>query len=437
MQLTTSPTRRPMTVTVIAVLAALVGMLVLQATAALGAPQTQDYTGDQAATPDIDRSDLVFFLPDGSPGAGGAAGTINLTLDGVPVVAYCVQTNAFLHESGTVIADVTEIPLATAEDRAVLWILRNQTPTGTPTPEKRTQAAVAQVAVWVLRGQLRATNPTSDAGVNAAVAALIQTALSESATPRTLALSTGAPAPGATTATVTVTGKPGAVVALTIASGPGTLSAPTVTIGAGGTATVTVTGPGPGTTVVSASTDSDGTLIHIVPQDGSQRTSTAAAGRITASTSVSFTAPAAVVPVAPVAPVGTTTGTRPAKLSLTKTAPASALVLRRVKYTITVKNTSTVIARDVVLRDRFPDGMTFAAASRKGTLRNGTLTFAMGDLRAGQSRSVTVWLVANAQVRGTRVNTATASATKVRSVRAQAATLFRPLARRVQPAVTG
>jgi uncharacterized repeat protein (TIGR01451 family) len=431
MQLTTSSTRRPVTVTVLAVLAALVGMLVLQATAALGAPQTQDFTGDQAATPDIERTGLRFFLPDGSRGGGGAAGTINLTLDGVPVVSYCVQTTTFLRETGTVTSDVSEVPLATAEDRAVLWILRNQTPTGIPTPEKQAQAAAAQVAVWVLRGQLRATNPTSDAGVNEAAAALIQTALSESAAPRTLALSAGAPAPGATTATVTVKGKPGAVVALAIASGPGTLSAPSVTIGAGGTASVTLTAPGPGTTVISASTDNDGTLYRITPQDGSQGTTIAAGGRITASTSVGFTAPAAVVPVV------TTTGTTTARLSLTKTAPASARVLRRVRYTITVRNTSTVIARGVVLRDRLPRGMSFAAASRRGTLSDGTLTFALGDLRAGRSRTVKVWLVANAEVRGTRVNTATASATRVRSVRARAATLFRPLARRVQPAVTG
>ena len=45
--------------------------------------------------------------------------------------------------------------------------------------------------------------------------------------------------------------------------------------------------------------------------------------------------------------------------------------------------------------------------------------------------------MANASVTGSRVNTATVSATNVRPVSARAATVFRPLVRRVQPAVTG
>ena len=281
------------------VVAGLIAALAMFAAPAFAVPQTQDYIGDQPGTPDIDREDLAFFMPDGSAAMGGAAGTINLTLDGRPVIAYCVETDAFLRETGTVVADVTEIPLATPEDRAVLWILRNSTPTGAPTPEKAQQAAASQVAVWVLRGQLRASGPTNDAALNASVAALIQTALTESATPRTLSLAAGSPAAGARTATITVSGKAGAVVALSIASGPGTLSASSVTIGAGGTATVTLTAPGAGTTVVSATTASDGTLYRITPTDGSQATSTAAEGQLSATASVTFTASQVVRPVRP------------------------------------------------------------------------------------------------------------------------------------------
>jgi uncharacterized repeat protein (TIGR01451 family) len=414
----------------LAVAAALIAALAMFASPAFAAPQTQDYIGDQPGTPDIDRDDLAFFLPDGSQAMGGAAGTINLSLDGRPVVAYCVETNAFLRESGTVVSDVTETPLATPEDRAVLWILRNATPTGAPTPEKAQQAAASQVAVWVLRGQLRAVNPTDDATLNASVAALIQTALTESATPRTLALAAGTPAAGARTATITVSGKPGAVVALSIASGPGTLSAPSVTIGAGGTATVTLTAPGAGTTVVSATTDSDGTLYRITPTDDSQATATAAAGQLSATVSVTFTATQTGGPSGqPSGPV--------ARLGLTKTAPARARVLTRVRYVITVRNRGKAVARGVVVRDRIPNGLSFVRSSRKGTLRNGTISYTVGDLRPGQARKITVWLLADADVRGRRTNVATASASQVRSVTARAATVFRPLARRVQPAVTG
>jgi uncharacterized repeat protein (TIGR01451 family) len=412
------------------VVAGLIAALAMFAAPAFAVPQTQDYIGDQPGTPDIDREDLAFFMPDGSAAMAGAAGTINLTLDGRPVIAYCVETDAFLRETGTVVADVTEIPLATPEDRAVLWILRNATPTGAPTAEKAQQAAAAQVAVWVLRGQLRASGPTNDAVLNASVAALIQTALTESATPRTLSLAAGTPAAGARTATITVSGKAGAVVALSIASGPGTLSASSVTIGAGGTATVTLTAPGAGSTVVSATTASDGTLFRITPTDNSQATSTAAEGQLSATAPVTFTAGQTVGPSGqPGAPV--------ARLALTKTAPARARVLQRVRYVITVRNTGKAVARSVVLRDRIPSGLSFVTSSRKATLRNGTLTYSLGNLQPGQSRSVTVWLLADADVRGSRTNVATAAANLVRSVTARAATVFRPLARRVQPAVTG
>ena len=208
------------------------------------------------------------------------------------------------------------------------------------------------------------------------------------------------------------------------------LSAPSVTIGAGGTATVTLTAPGAGTTVVSATTASDGTLYRNTPTDGSQATATAAEGQLSATATVTFTAGQTVGPSGqPGAPV--------ARLALTKTAPARARVLQRVRYVITVRNTGKAVARSVVLRDRIPSGLSFVTSSRKATLRNGTISYALGNLRPGQSRTITVWLLADADVRGTRTNVATAAANQVRSVTARAATVFRPLARRVQPAVTG
>lgn len=445
MQVQPRRTRRSAHRAIAAALAAIAALLVLQMSSALGAPQSQLWTGQaNGPTPDIERTDLLFYLPNGAQGPGGAAGTINLTLDGVPVVAYCIETTKFLNQNNPgPTADVTEIPLATPADRAVLWILQNRTPTGPVTPAKQDEAATAQVAVWVLRGELRATNPTSSASINAAAAALVAEALAESATPRTIALSTAPPAPGATSATITIAAKPGSVVQLAVTSGPGTLSAPSVTVGPSGTATVTLTGSGPGTTTVSGTTAGDGILYAIQPtSDDSQNTTTSGKGNISASTSVTFAAVsgtvtpvAPVTPATPVAPSGTITAK--AKLAITKTAPRTAKVLTRVRYTIVVKNTSKVTAKNVTLRDTLPSGLSFAKSSRLGRLATGRISFTLGTLKAGESRTVSVWLVANASVRGKRTNTATAQATGVAAVRANAVTVFAPIAKRIQPAVTG
>ncbi len=426
------------------VAAAFAAFFVLQMSSALGAPETQVWSGQaNGATPDIEVTNLLYFLPDGTQGPGGASGTINLTLGGSPVVAYCIETTKFLNQtpSGTT-SDVTEVPLATPQDRAVLWILQNETPTGAPTPAKQTQASTSQIAIWVLRGELRATDPTNSASVNAAVAALVQTALTESAMPRTLGLSIAAPAAGATSATVVVTGKPGAVVDLAIASGPGNLAAPSVTIGADGTASVALTAPGPGQTVVSATTASDGTLYMINPLDESQNTTTAANGTLAASASVNFTAATpttpttpTVVPLAPVTPAGKVTAK--AKLRITKVGPRRAKVLRKVKYTIVVRNTSKTTAKHVTLRDVLPKGLSLAKSSRRGKLSGGRVNFSLGTLAPGKARRVNVWLIANASVRGKRTNVATARATGVAAVTARAATIFSPIVKRVQPAVTG
>jgi len=436
-------TRRRLGRTVAVVAAAVAAFFVLQMSSALGAPQHQVWTGQAGgATPDIELTNLQYFLPNGQQGPGGAAGTINLTLDGRPVVAFCIETTKFLNQNaaGTT-SNVTEVPLATPEDRAVLWILQNEKPTGAPTPATQTQAATAQIAVWVLRGELRATNPTGSATMNAAVAALVQKALTESATPSTLTLTIAAPAAGATSTTITVAAKPGAVVQLAIASGPGTLSASSVTVGAGGTGSVTLSSPGAGATVVSASTIGDGTLFLIQPLDDSQNTTTSASGNITASATVNFTAitpvtaATTVTPVPTVTPVGRVTA-KPA-LSIRKSGPATAKVLTKVKYTIVVRNTSKTTAKNVTLRDALPNGLSFSKASRAGTLSSGRVNFTLGTLGPGQSRTVTVWLVANASVKGTRTNTATTQATGVASVKASAATIFSPIVKRVQPAVTG
>ena len=100
-------------------------------------------------------------------------------------------------------------------------------------------------------------------------------------------------------------------------------------------------------------------------------------------------------------------------------------MLTRVKYTIVRPNTSKVTAKNVTLRDTLPSGLSFAKSSRLGTLATGRISFTLGTLKAGESRTVSVWLVANASVRGKRTNTATAQATGVAAVRANAVTDLR------------
>jgi uncharacterized repeat protein (TIGR01451 family) len=422
----------------LALIVLLAGILALQASAASAA--TQVYTGqDDGPTPDIYRSDIdEFFYPDGSSATPpvGQAGTINLTIDGTPVVAFCVDSRRGL-STGTIEAGVTEVPLDSVPARAILYVLQTSAPTGAPTPAKQNQAAVGQTATWVLDGDLREDGPTSDAAFNAEVAALVAAARAAAATPASLGITASAPAAGATNATITVTGRPGAVVTLSVTAGSGALSASQVTIGPSGSATATLTSAGPGAITVGASTPGDGRLFRTAPVNDSQATVYAVPSTLSASAAATF---AAGTP-------GTTPGTTPgggtsgapAKLNLTitKAAPARAQVLRLVRYRITVRNTTKRTATSVVIRDRVPGGLTFVRASRTASIRNGAVVVRLGNLAPGASRTISVWMRATANVRGARVNTVTVSGANVRNRSATARTTFRPLAARVQPAVTG
>ncbi len=268
----------------------------------------------------------------------------------------------------------------------------------------------------------------------------MQEALAATAVPASLSVTAGTPAAGATTATVTVTALPGATVTLAVTSGAGTLAATQIVVGPGGTGTTVLTTTGPGTVGVSATTAGDGRLIGINPTDPETRPQPTAAAEpttLTANLQVAFQAapPPAVVP--PAAPPAVGTGTPTPTVSITKSGPARARALTRVRYRITVRNTGKVTLRGVVLRDRLPRGLSFVRASRAYRLAKGNATFRLGNIPPGRARTIVVTLKANASVRGRRVNTATVSAANVRPRRARAATVFRPLVRRVQPAVTG
>jgi uncharacterized repeat protein (TIGR01451 family) len=423
----------------VAIAIAVAGLLAFQAARAGAVPATQSWTGQSGgSTPDIERSGLTFFTTSGAtiPSAG-TAGTLNFTLDGAATVGYCTDTTRNFSAATEAVDLTVEDPPTVPARRAVMWILLNRLPTGAPSAEKAAVAATAQVAIWLLVDpQVHKTTPTNDTALNTAAAAMAQEALAATATASSLSLSATAPAAGATTATIVASGKPGAVVTLSIAGGTGTLSASQVTIGPDGTGSVTLTSASPGNVVVQGSTPGDGRLLNINPTDPVTQPQPTAAAQptvLSASTSVTFAAVQAVQ-----TPPTTTPSQTPApRLAIAKSAPSRARVLQLVRYRITVRNTGRVTARNVVLRDRIPRGMSFARASRRVTLSNGTVTFRLGTMRAGQARTVTLFLVASVDVTGRRVNRATVSATRVAPLSARAATVFTPLARRVQPPVTG
>ena len=418
---------------VVAVLA--LGVLAGTASAA---PGVQTWTGDtNSSTPDLQQSGFTLLDVNGDAITNqGVAGTLNFTLNGTAYVGYCTDTSRIFSLDSEPVNTTVEDPPVSANGRALAWILLNRAPTGPATPAKNQQAAVAQVATWLLvDSQINKNAPTSDPALNAAAIALVQEALTATTSPSSLLATAGAPAAGATSATITVTARAGATVTLAITSGSGTLASTQLVTGADGIATTTLSTTGPGTVGVTATTSGDGRLIGINPTDPETRPQPTAAAEpttITSAVQVAFTAAPVVTPP----PVVVNQVPKPT-VAITKTAPARAKVLTKVRYTITVKNTGKVTLRNVVLRDRLPRGLSFVGASRASTLGNGNATFRLGTIAPGASRTIVVTLMANASVTGTRVNTATVSATDVRPRSATAATVFTPLVRRVQPAVTG
>lgn len=100
-------------------------------------------------------------------------------------------------------------------------------------------------------------------------------------------------------------------------------------------------------------------------------------------------------------------------LVIEKTGPATANLGSDVTYNIVVRNTGSAVARNVVVTDPAPNGMT--PASRQET------TFDVGDLGPGQaSRPLSVTFKANE--RGQVCNTATASSGNAERVSAEACT---------------
>ncbi|WP_121256805.1 choice-of-anchor A family protein [Nocardioides ferulae] len=64
-------------------------------------------------------------------------------------------------------------------------------------------------------------------------------------------------------------------------------------------------------------------------------------------------------------------------------------------YTLTARNIGAATATDVVVRDELPAGVTYVSASAPCTQAAGVVTCSLGDLTVGESRTITITVVAN------------------------------------------
>jgi uncharacterized repeat protein (TIGR01451 family) len=95
-------------------------------------------------------------------------------------------------------------------------------------------------------------------------------------------------------------------------------------------------------------------------------------------------------------------------LVVSKSGPEQRFINRNVEYEITVTNSGDGEARDTVLVDTIPDGMTFVSASDGGQVSGNTVTWTLGTLAPEESRDVSLTLKAAAM--GSMRNVASARA---------------------------
>ncbi|MGA7146926.1 MAG: DUF5979 domain-containing protein, partial [Microbacterium sp.] len=79
------------------------------------------------------------------------------------------------------------------------------------------------------------------------------------------------------------------------------------------------------------------------------------------------------------------------QLELSKTADRSTAVIGdTVRYTITVRNTGQIDAADLTITDTLPEGASFVSAAPTARVDEGTVTWAIPEIKAGESATVTV-----------------------------------------------
>jgi uncharacterized repeat protein (TIGR01451 family) len=130
--------------------------------------------------------------------------------------------------------------------------------------------------------------------------------------------------------------------------------------------------------------------------------------------------PAVVVGTPPVSPVTFT----PTTLLVDKTGRATARANVRVPFKITVTNSGTAVAKDVIVSDRIPEGMTVVRRPRGATIEDGVIKWAVGDLAPGASVSVGLWLRQVGKGSALRCNTATGGASNAPITQDVACTRF-------------
>ncbi len=77
-------------------------------------------------------------------------------------------------------------------------------------------------------------------------------------------------------------------------------------------------------------------------------------------------------------------------LEITKTAPDMIFAGRNLEYTIMVKNTGDAPARNLEISDGVPNTTSFVSASNNGRLIDGSVSWSLGTLDPGKSRTVTM-----------------------------------------------
>lgn len=87
-------------------------------------------------------------------------------------------------------------------------------------------------------------------------------------------------------------------------------------------------------------------------------------------------------------------------LAVTKSAPEVRYIGRDVTFDITVTNRGDAPARDTILTDTLPAGLSFVSADGGGTSSGSTVTWNLGTLEPGQSRAVKVTARASSAISG-------------------------------------
>jgi uncharacterized repeat protein (TIGR01451 family) len=138
--------------------------------------------------------------------------------------------------------------------------------------------------------------------------------------------------------------------------------------------------------------------------------------------------------------LGTTAGApKPARAALvvSKTGPRTATAGQLVTYRIKVANRSRIAARNVVLRDLLPSGFSVSGKVKGAGISQGRITWKVGTLAAGKSKTVSVKFRVDRNVGGRRCNRAVATAGNAGTARASQCTRIAAVAGAVEPAVTG